>query len=231
VARNISTSRAEIFPRCEMLCAIPVRAMPLKQYEVCMEVSGPAAMFTRPDTGAAMVSYPAPTYSAAKGMFESIARLKTAFIRPLRVELCRPIQYHRYTTNYGGPLRKGNQVSAGASYQLAAVILINVCYRLHGVIEAAAAQPTSTNHLHALQEVFERRLQRGQSFRPMCLGWSEFTPNYAGPLRPETQVETTINLVVGSMLHSVFDQPVSGKPDPIFLHGVEIRKGVLEYAR
>ena len=67
--------------------------MPAK-YAVGMEIAGPAAMFTRPDTGGSFVSYPAPTYSAAKGIFESIARLRSAFIRPVRVEICRPIQYH-----------------------------------------------------------------------------------------------------------------------------------------
>jgi len=40
-------------------------------YEVKFEISGPTAMWTRPDTGDAPVSYPAPTYSAAKGLFES----------------------------------------------------------------------------------------------------------------------------------------------------------------
>jgi CRISPR-associated protein Cas5d len=45
-----------------------------KPYEVFFEIAGPAAMFTRPDSGAAQVSYPAPTFSAAKGMFDSIAR-------------------------------------------------------------------------------------------------------------------------------------------------------------
>jgi len=47
-------------------------------YAVAMEIAGPAAMFTRPDTGGSFVSYPAPTWSAAKGMFESIARFRTA---------------------------------------------------------------------------------------------------------------------------------------------------------
>ena len=37
-------------------------------------------MWTRPDTGDAPVSYPAPTFSAAKGMFESICWLKSATI-------------------------------------------------------------------------------------------------------------------------------------------------------
>jgi CRISPR-associated protein Cas5d len=205
--------------------------MSSKQYEVAMEVAGPTAMFNRPDTGASMVSYPAPTYSAAKGMFEAIARLKTAYIRPMRVEICSPIQHHRYTTNYGGPLRKGNQIAAGASYQLTAVVLVNVCYRIYGVVEAAASPSSTANHLHALQEIFTRRLERGQSFRPICLGWSEFVPSYAGPRRPETQVETSINMKLASMLHSVFDRPVSGNVKPLFVHQVEIRDGVLEYAR
>ena len=61
-----------------------------QSYPVQMEISGPTAMFTRPDTGGSFVSYPAPTFSAAKGMFESIARLKSAYIRPRRVEICKP---------------------------------------------------------------------------------------------------------------------------------------------
>lgn len=53
-----------------------------KNYEVEMEIAGPAAMWTRPDTGSAAVSGPGPTFSAAKGVFEAIARLRSAYIRP-----------------------------------------------------------------------------------------------------------------------------------------------------
>ncbi|MGA7992375.1 MAG: CRISPR-associated protein Cas5 [Thermoanaerobaculia bacterium] len=35
-----------------------------------MEVAGPLAMFTRPDTGGTPTSYPLPTWSAAKGILE-----------------------------------------------------------------------------------------------------------------------------------------------------------------
>ena len=44
--------------------------MMAKQYPVSLEISGPTAMWTRPDTGDAPVSYPAPTLSAAKAIFE-----------------------------------------------------------------------------------------------------------------------------------------------------------------
>jgi CRISPR-associated protein Cas5d len=202
----------------------------MKQYLVQLEVAGPAAMWTRPDAGAAPISYPGPTFSAAKGIFESIARLKSAYIKPTRAEICRPIQFHRYTNNYNGPLRKANQIRGGGPYQLPAVVLADVCYRLYGVVEEVYPAPGQTNHLHALQEMFHRRLEKGQSFRSVCLGWSEFLPSYVGPFRPDTQVEKTVNVVVPSMLHMVFDRPVGGKVAPTFRQNVEIREGVLEYA-
>ena len=34
------------------------------------ELSGPTAIWTRPDTGDAPVSYPAPSFAAVKGIFE-----------------------------------------------------------------------------------------------------------------------------------------------------------------
>ncbi|HYW45317.1 MAG TPA: CRISPR-associated protein Cas5 [Bryobacteraceae bacterium] len=199
-------------------------------YAVAMEIAGPAAMFTRPDTGGSFVSYPAPTYSAAKGIFESIARLKSAYIRPKKVEICKPVQFHRYATNYRGPLRKGNQLQKDASYQLIAVILTDVCYRLYGEVEEATRAPGPTNHLHALQEMFDRRLRNGQCFGMPCLGWKEFTPSYVGPLREGTVADESITLDVPSMLHSVFDQPVNGVWQPRYTQNVRIERGVLEYA-
>ena len=75
-------------------------------YRVSVEISGPTAMWTRPDTGAAPVSYPAPTLAAVKGIFESIVWLKSAEVVPTRVEVCAPLIFHTYSSNYGGPLRK-----------------------------------------------------------------------------------------------------------------------------
>jgi len=203
----------------------------MKTYPVQLEVAGPAAMWTRPDTGGAFTSYPAPTYSAAKGIFESIARLKSAYIRPIRVEVCRPLQFHRYATNYRGPLRKANQLKIDASYQLIAVILVDVCYRIYGSVEEATPSPVATNHLHALQEMFMRRVSKGQCFSVLALGWKEFTTSYWGPFRDNTQVESSLDLEVPSMLHSVFDKPISGNLNPRFVQHARIEKGVLSYAQ
>lgn len=198
-------------------------------YEVRFEIAGTAAMFTRPDTGATPVSYPAPTYSAAKGMFESIARLKSAYIKPTKVEICAPIHFHRYTTNYGGPLRKSNQLSKGSSYQLFATILVDVCYRVYGVVEELERAPIdrTTNHLHYLQDKFEKRLRNGRWYHVPCLGWNEFTPSYVGPFRETTKVEESVEQNIPSMLFSVFSAP--NKYEPTYKQDVWIKKGVLEY--
>jgi CRISPR-associated protein Cas5d len=202
-----------------------------RSYPVCFEVAGPAAMFTRPDTGAAFVSYPAPTLSAAKGMFESVARLKSAYIRPTKVEICAPIRFHRYVTNYGGPLRKPDQIRKGSPYQLVATILVDVCYRIFGQVEEASDPPSRTNHLHALQEIFTRRLAKGQFFQTPCLGWKEFVPSYFGPFREGTEVDRSVNLPpIQSMLFTVFDSPINGKYAPTFRRLVQIREGVMDYA-
>ena len=57
----------------------------MKPHPITCEISGPTAMWTRPDTGDAPASYPAPTLAAVKGIFESIDWLKSAEVVPMRV--------------------------------------------------------------------------------------------------------------------------------------------------
>ena len=213
------------------------------QYEVSCEISGPTAMWTRPDTGDAPVSYPAPTLAAVKGIFESIVWLKSAEVVPTRVEICSPLVFHTYSTNYGGPLRKSKIMQKGSSYQLLATVLINVCYRVYGVAEGDQAvdrrlsdaairqQSIAPNGAHAYQEMFERRLKNGQSHSMPFLGWKEFVPDYVGPFREETRVCTDISTVIPSMLWQVFPTGKFGTWQPTFRQNVKIEKGVLDYAQ
>lgn len=64
-----------------------------KAYEIEMEIAGATAMWTRPDTGDCPVSYPAPTYSAAKGIFEALLWGPAVRIVPTKVEVCAPLQW------------------------------------------------------------------------------------------------------------------------------------------
>lgn len=188
-------------------------------------------MWTRPDTGSSPVSYVVPTFSAVKGIFESILRWKSVDVRPTKVEICAPVQFHRYTTNYGGPLRK----SGTSNFQFFTVVLVNVRYRLHAQAEFAGHHESTSSPPHAYQDVFNRALNRGKWFYTPCLGWKEFAPDYVGPFRSETSVCETENHELPTMLKMVFDQMQDGQVKPSFYNkrnhaNLRVEKGVLTYA-
>jgi CRISPR-associated protein Cas5d len=209
-------------------------------YQVAFEVAGPLAMFARPDTGGTPTSYPAPTWSAAKGLFESIAFFAdgAAWICPTKVEICRRagesggrVHFQRYTTNYGGPLRKDSLVSSGDGMQFFATVLSDVCFRLHGVIESSGWL-AKNNPKHHLQDLFNRRISRGECYQTPCLGWSEFTCSYWGPFREGlTEIDDLLTLNIPSMLFSMWDRPSRGRLEPTFRQDVRIETGVLIYPR
>ncbi len=214
-----------------------------RNFEVQLEVAGPFAMFARPDTGSTPVSYPVPTWSAAKGMFDAVARLHysndSAWIHPTRVEICRPIRYERYVTNYGGPLRKQDQIRKDNNYQLHATILVDVCYRLYG--EVKSKQSTRGRGMerkkrrtgkrdvqHELCDLLMTRLTRGQTFYTPCLGWKEFVPSYFGPFRPKTKPDVNTNEVIPSLLASMWRHH---RLTPRFEQDWNIVNGVMSYNR
>jgi CRISPR-associated protein Cas5d len=209
-------------------------------YEIKMEVSGKTAMWARPDTGATPVSYPVPPWSAAKGIFESVMRLKNTIIIPTAVEVCAPIIYHDYTTNYGGPERKLEQISKNTAFQHKATVLINVCYRLYARIEdfkyipkslAEASFLAGINSRHYCQDAFYRRIQTGRFHDIPCLGWREFVPDYIGSFRSNTRVETVYNEELASFLYCVFDSE-TGARNPKYVQnttGRRIENGRLRY--
>jgi len=216
----------------------------MKPYSIELEISGPTAMWTRPDTGDCPVSYPAPTYSAVKGIFESILWGPAVEIIPTKVEVCAPVQYHNYQTNYGGPLRKTGVISGGGGFQLLATVLIDVCYRLYAEViprpmaekgrmpdKARQWDGKTTAPGHAYQNIFNRRLKKGQCFTIPFLGWKEFGPNYYGVLRETTAVQTNLNTDIASMLREVFSGGYASECTFTYYQNVKIDKGVLEFPR
>jgi CRISPR-associated protein Cas5d len=199
-------------------------------------------MFTRPDTGSAPISYPLPSWSACKAMYESVARgffapggQPAAFFCPTEVQIWKPIRFEKYVTNYRGPLRKSSQIEKNASYQLPATILIDVCYRVKGVcMRIPGAADESNNAPHGLQEMFNRRLAQGRNKYAPCLGWKEFVPSYFGPFRDHNSPESEFKLQaqhyaeLPALLMSMWDAPANGRYQPIF-RALEIKEGILRF--
>ena len=81
----------------------------MKQYSLACEFSGATAMWTRPTLVMPRSAIRLPL-SGLKGIFASIVWLKSAEVVPTRVEICAPLVFHTYSTNYGGPLRKSQSM-------------------------------------------------------------------------------------------------------------------------
>jgi len=138
------------------------------------------------------------------------------------------VRFQKYTTNYGGPLRKEQVISKGANMQFFATVLADVCYRIYG--EVCGANMRRHNPQHHLQELFRRRLERGQCHHTPALGWREFTCSYWGTFRGNYEVDTDLELTIPSMLASVWDSANSGQYAPRFSQNVQVEKGVLIFA-
>ncbi|MGN0482808.1 MAG: CRISPR-associated protein Cas5 [Lachnospiraceae bacterium] len=211
------------------------------KYPIEMEIEGNTAIWTRPDSGDSPVSYPVPTFAAVKALFESVLWGPAVEIIPVKVEICKPIQWHNYVTNYGGPLRSDKQIKGGNNYQLYATVLTDVCYRLYAVVmpnfkkeklseKALEWDKKTTAPGHAYQEIFNRRLKKGQSYSSLCLGWKEFTPSYFGPFRQNTRVYTDMpDIEIPSMLRQVFPSGYQSEYKAVYDTDVVIHHGTLIY--
>jgi CRISPR-associated protein Cas5d len=203
--------------------------LPVRTFPVEIEIEGPFAAFANPASGAGFQTYLVPPFSAAQGMFRAIAWLKEgACIRPTQVEICRPLVLTNLTTNYRGPYRKAALVSKGQSQQMAQQVLQDVCYRLHGEVVRVGQRHPEHDPCHYLQDLFNRRLARGQCAYVPHLGLSQFKATYFGCFRPETRVEP-LNLTIHHFLMSMYDAPLNGKVKPTF-GTAKVVDGVLSYA-
>lgn len=115
--------------------------------------------------------------------------------------------------------------------QVFATVLTDVCYRLYAEV-GGVHRPGQVNARHHLQDLFNRRLARGQCHRTPCLGWSEFTCSYWGPFRTGvTEVDDAFSEDVPSMLVRVWDAPTHGQYVPKFDQDLAVVAGVLTYDR
>jgi CRISPR-associated protein Cas5d len=195
-----------------------------KLYPIAMEVSGHTAMFATPQSGSEQSTYPAPTPTAIKGMFESILFLRHAEVVPVMVHICNPIRYAEDGFNYhAGPDRKRDLINKGCSLRYQVSFLSDVRYQLFAVVRDATLETAShvsqssspyygkVNHAHSYQEQFNRKLKRGQCRYIPCLGKSMCMVSSFEPLT-DTQPCKSINLNVGTMLKRIFPRPFSAPP-------------------
>jgi CRISPR-associated protein Cas5d len=155
---------------------------------VTVQVSGDAALFTRPELKVERVTYPVMTPSAAVGVLEAIYWKPEMRYQIVAIEVLKPVRQftvRRNETTDVAPMAeavKGTRRvdTAARRDQRNAVCLRDVAYRIHAHIELAdhADKPVA-----AYRDQLRRRLRRGACFQMPYLGTREFTATAWPPSR------------------------------------------------
>lgn len=197
-------------------------------------VSGPLALFARPEIRAERYSYSVITPSAALGLLKAIYWKPEMSYHLRKIHIYRKPQFEVVKTNDSSFKPAASQAlsgrlsaTGGADTRISrtAVILRNVQYVLEFDIRLTGKEPESkTNNVAKHTAIFRRRIEHGQYFNPPCLGAKEFPAEVELlDTLPKNPLRGTFDL--GSMFHH-YD--FCGKfPKPVFFHAV-VKDGVLD---
>jgi CRISPR-associated protein Cas5d len=197
---------------------------------------GPLACFTRPEFKVERVSYEVMTPSAARGVLEAVLWKPAIRWKIHRIAVLKEIRFTSFKRNEvnGGRARPTEAEIAGRARmddyfadedraQRTTLALSEVDY----VIDASFAltdRAGPDEHVRKFEEMFERRLAKGQHHHAPYLGCREF----AAAVEPADPTRTPIKLTkpLGFMLHDLeFDERGRGKPR---FFAAMLRDGVVE---
>jgi CRISPR-associated protein Cas5d len=177
---------------------------------VVVQVSGEAALFSRPELKAERVTYPVMTPTAARGVLEAIFWKPQMRYRVVAIEVLRPIRQftiRRNETHQVVPLSQalhGTRVDTAAHRdQRSAVCLRQVAYRIHAHIDTAQE---AKHNAAAYRDQFRRRVTKGACFQQPYLGTREFSADFGDPDETHS-IPRSEDL--GVMIHTIhFGPPV-----------------------
>lgn len=198
----------------DVVDGITLRRSPEGDLPVVVQVSGEAALFSRPELKVERVSYPVMTPPAAVGVLESIFWKPEMRYEIVAIEVLKPIRQFTIRRNetsdvasLNDAVKKLRRVDTYAHRdQRNAVCLRDVAYRIHAHIGLASHADKSAA---AYRDQLRRRVRRGACFQHPYLGTREFSADFGWPDDTPRQQDLTEDL--GIMLHSIH-RDGTGKP-------------------
>lgn len=189
--------------------------------EVCVEVWGKYACFTRPENKVERFTYPCITPSAARNL------LCTIYFKPIEfyyevfeIEVINPIKYINIKKNeIKGKIKvnlnadedwntydfsldaTSNNKSIGRT-QRNTYYLKDVRYRIHAYLKIRP--DFKSKNIKAFEHEFSKRVTNGKCIMQPYLGLSECLCDFSPP-DENYKVDTSINEYIGPMLYDVFD--------------------------
>jgi len=177
---------------------------------LAVQVTGEAALFSRPELKVERVSYRMMTPTAARGVLEAIYWKPEMRYRVVAIEVLRPIRQFTVRRNETHAVvsvedaLRGKRVDTAANRdQRNAVCLRDVAYRIHAHVEVKGkdGKPAA-----AYRDQFRRRVERGACFHQPFLGTREFSAEFG---KPDDTPPIEVPEDLGVMLHTIhFGPPI-----------------------
>jgi len=171
-----------------------------------LKVWGRNACFTRPEMKVERVSYDVMTPSAARGVLEAILWKPAVRWLVERIDILTPIRWESVRRNEVGSVmspRSNGIFIEEQRQQRAGLFLRDVAYIIHARLEMTAKAGTEDN-LIKFQEMFLRRVEKGQCFHRPYLGCREFAADFALIHQEEPLPDPVpVSRDLGWMLHDI----------------------------
>lgn len=175
-----------------------------------LKVWGDNACFTRPEMKVERVSYDVMTPSAARGILESILWKPAIIWQVEQIDILKPIRWESVRRNEVGlqmsPHADGLFVEEQRQ-QRAGLFLRNVAYTIHAHFTMTGRAGPEDNKTK-FQEMFMRRVAKGQCFNVPYLGCREFAAHFELiPDKESLPVPIIESRDLGWMLHDIIHDP------------------------
>jgi len=214
--------------------------MPHRSPPIRVRISGPFALFTRPEMKVERVSYDLITPSAARAVLEAVMWKPEMRWIVRRITVLSPIRHISIKRNEVAskvPSNMAQWMKANRTdrdyfadddrQQRNAVLLRDVNYLVEAEMELTEKAPPGET-IVKYEEIFRRRVEKGQHFHPPYLGCREFPANVAhanGTEKPAAEL-LDVEEDLGWMLHDI--EYENGRPKkPVFFHAF-LRNGVVD---
>ena len=168
----------------------------LKSRTFYLKVWSENACFTRPEMKVERVSYDVMTPSAARGVLEAILWKPAIFWQVEQIDVLQPIRWESVRRNEVGAMmspRSDGLFIEEQRQQRAGLFLRDVAYTIHAYFRMTE-RAGSEDNVTKFQEMFVRRVAKGQCFNRPYLGCREFSAHFElvpdEPSLPDTITET-----------------------------------------
>ncbi|MBJ6763511.1 type I-C CRISPR-associated protein Cas5 [Myxococcaceae bacterium JPH2] len=142
-----------------------------------VRAGGPIACFTRPEMKAERVSYEVMTPSAARGVLEAILWKPAIRWHIHEIAVLAPVKwttFRRNEVNSRATVGKFDYAADEDRAQRNTVALSNVDYVITASLTMVPGKAGPEDNVRKFEEMFERRLEKGQYFHAPYLGCREF---------------------------------------------------------